>query len=943
MIKYYLNGREINVLNGATFSIKKDKTLDSGGFTLIFSDLKEPIQPMSQIRVEKNGETYEFLVMQDTVSVATKKPVSYQHEVQYIQNTKKFSKIQVRNTQFSQPAQNELVSAFYCSYQNEGESLYMHPFNYYGMSLGATEERWDKAGVVQPFELSARHKVKNAYFQFSLRHFLYTNNLNEVEQEISPDVEISFDLFNDDSRVKSFSATINNGTNLFCDTSFTRGTYTIKNVRVKRKQSYGTLDVFVVAIKLICEVYYYTLYDILDILRKQIAMEESVAPSTKLNAPYLTLNATYNVEEDKYNIYGVFTNSNNLDLTLRYKVSNGADWISEEIGAFESKTLLLTSLDNGVITCWCYLTDRTGTVNTLLTTKSINVSNVIIAPQLVFEQSGNGYKWQGKNLNDFECYLYYKAWEAPDAETEEWIKVETPLNKDEYFTSDLFTMAKLHVKCQLRKKTDEGLQSDEVEGYKFIPPVSYEYDIYTSDYLGINGEYNLKYTNQFQSDMDFTSAYQMFRYLSDQQSSDYIGGLENYDFNDLLSTYNGVNAKLYAYQTLNLVSPKVVMSTEQVAHGAYAVYATFTNFNVVPCNIAYKATGSVQIPLTTTDALNANNGTKKVLIGSFTTTSSGVVEAYCIYESLTSPTTSDSWVQGGTVIAPYITGLQYGNAYTYQFTITDLNTPSGTLFYRYRLGDNAYTSWEATTTSPRYIIVSNDKTTSQTAKIQAYAQVDSEHSEQAIYEQVIEGKPITPPSIEYNLYPYNSMKVTITNLSGDTTTNAKTYYRITRQGIVGSWENFTGSSRSFTLRNNNLGLTVRYNIESYTLIEGKGESTTTTTSFDIIGPAVIEPTEENCPCEVWIEPDGETSTTGRANLRIKNGTNISRTITIISAKTSQTEWKLSNSSGVVVADNYFETYSNNAISINDFYHHGTKIVYKVDDNEFTYSWHNEEH
>ena len=935
MIRYYLNGREINVLNGATFSIKKDETLDSGGFTLIFSDLKDPIKPMSQIRVEKNGETYEFLVMQDTVSVATKKPVSYQHEVQYIQNTRKFSKIQVRNTQFSQPAQNELVSAFYCSYINQGESLYMPPFNYYGRD--ATGEYWDKAGVVQPFELSARHKVKNAYFQFSLRYFLNTNALNEVEQEISPDVEISFDLFNDDSKVKSFSATINNGTNLFCDTSFSRGTYTIKNVRVKRKPSYGTHDVFVVAIKLICEVYYYTLYDILDILRKQIAMEESVAPSTKLNAPYLTLNATYNVEEDKYNIYGVFTNPNNLDLNLRYKVSNGTDWISEEIGAFESKTLLLTSLANGVITCHCYLTDLTGTVNTLLTTRSINVSNVIIAPQLVFEQSGNGYKWQGKNLNDFECYLYYKAWETPDAETEEWIKVETPLNKDEYFTSDLFTMTKLHVKCQLRKKTDEGLQSEEVEGYKFIPPVSYEYDIYTSEYLGINGEYNLKYTNQFQSDMDFTSAYQMFRYLSDQQSSDYISGLENYDFNDLISTYNGVNAKLYAYKEIQLVSPKVVMSTEQVASGAYSVYATFTNFNVVPCKIAYTAKGSVQIPLTTTDEISANNGTKKVLIGSFTTTSSGVVEAYCVYESLTSATSSDSWVQGGKVIAPNIVGEQYGNAYTYRFTITDLNTPSGTLFYRYRLGDNAYTSWEATTTSPRYITLSNDKTTSQTAKIQAYAQVDSEHSEQSIYEQVIEGKPITPPSIDYNEIPNYSMEVIITNLSGDTTTNAKTYYRITRQGMIGSWENFTGSSRSFILTNNNPGLTVRYNIETYTKIEGKGESTTTTTSFNITGPAVIAPTNTNCPCEVWIEPDGETSTTGRANLRIKNGTNISRTITIVSATSYQTEWSLANSSGGVAPDKYFATWSTNSISISDFYEN-TIIVYKVDDDEFTYTF-----
>ena len=265
MIRYYLNGKEIKVLNGATFSIKKDETLDSGGFTLIFSDLKDPIKPMSQIKVENNGETYEFLVMQDTVSVATKKPVSYQHEVQYIQNTRKFSKIQVRNTQFSQPAQNELVGAFYCSYINQGTSLYMPPFNYYGRDT--TGEYWSKAGIVQPFELSARHKVKNAYFQFSVKHFLNTYALEEVEQETSPDIEISFDLYKDQNKVKSFSKTINDGAILFCDTSFSKGIYTIKNAKVKRKTSYGSYDVFVVAIKLICEVYYYTLYDILDILR----------------------------------------------------------------------------------------------------------------------------------------------------------------------------------------------------------------------------------------------------------------------------------------------------------------------------------------------------------------------------------------------------------------------------------------------------------------------------------------------------------------------------------------------------------------------------------------------------------------------------------------------------------------------------------------------------
>ena len=269
---FFLNNSKINVLNGATFSIKKDETLDSGKIELIFSEDKTPIKPMTDLRIEDNGETYNFVVLSDVVSVASKKPITYKHTIEYAQNTKKLSKIQVRNTQFSQPAKNSLKCGNNAIFINTGDT-YMELA---GKNVNKTYE--------YSMEISSRHKLKGAYFKYNILYCKCTNDnpqsgdvyYNNTLQETCPTLNVSFDVYKDDELLFTRSGDFNNGDISYYYANLSDGTYTIKNLKIKKltDTAYSDFDLFIVNISLVADVYYYSLYDVLDTLRKQIALKE---------------------------------------------------------------------------------------------------------------------------------------------------------------------------------------------------------------------------------------------------------------------------------------------------------------------------------------------------------------------------------------------------------------------------------------------------------------------------------------------------------------------------------------------------------------------------------------------------------------------------------------------------------------------------------------------
>ncbi len=653
-MKFYLNNKEIKVLNGSTFSLKKDETLDSGKIELVFSDDDTPILPMSLIKIEDNGETYNFLVINDIVEVASKKPKAYLHTITFAQNTKKFSKIQVRNTQFSQPAKNSLKCGCNKVFENEDNNGYM--FNFYA---------YDGEGYSYSMEVSNRHKVKNAYIEFKLYHAknLVANdgNYQNTIQDTCPSLKISFDIYKDNTLYLSYSGIYSNGDISYLNNSLDSGVYTIKNVKVvKLGSSYSDFDLFIVNIALVCNVYYYSLYDVLDILRKQIALQELKIET--LSAPNISLENVFNETTKQYDIYARITNTNNSNVIATYW-SEGAVLTSKttsNLSSYEGKRVYIGATKSGLINVFTYLENTAKTSKSTTVFASISYDANIVNPNLTFASSeNNSYHYEISNPNSFAVNVFGKYWKSGDSsQPSEFTKLGV-LNTNEKYTSQDFSMTKLYVECYFTKVNEEAIKSETIKGNKFIPPVLYNYDLYLSD-LGKEGVYSLKSSNQFQSDVDYNYAIDCWRYIEDN----FLYDISEYTMNGTTSSFNGEHFILYGYKTPTVLPPSMSVRSSYAGSGKYDIYVKFTNVNTVSCKVYYSSFGALSRGNTLVGTI-ASKEKQEIYFGSVSSNSSGRILAYCVYETITSKTKEETWSESAIIptytltVKYYKSGLQY--------------------------------------------------------------------------------------------------------------------------------------------------------------------------------------------------------------------------------------------------------------------------------------------
>lgn len=677
-MKFYLNEKEIKVLNGATFSIKKDETLDNGKIELIFSDSKDPIKPMTDLKIVDDTETYNFVIMSDTVEIASKNPKWYKHTLEFVQNTKKLSKIQVRNTQFSQPAKNSLKCGCNATFLNTNITGVD-----YMMSFGGFVE------YSYSMEISQRHKIKGAHFVINLMHFKHDSyNLYDhyyTKQDTCPELYIYFDVYKNGKYQYQKGAKYKNGDVDYVISLLGNGTYTIKNIKVSLLSDttkYSENDLFIVNISLIADVYYYSLYDVLNTLRKQIALEE-----------------------------GMYEFINN--------------------------------------------------------------------PTITYSSEDAGYKVVFKNSNPYDCYIYYKTWDKNEDEPTSYTQEE--LNSYSTFTyGKVFIQTRLKVKAYLVKKDDANLSSDIVESYKFIPPINYEYKLYTSDYgKDKEDKYKLVKEDEIQCDVDFTSAIQFWQYIEENSLYD----ISEYTFNADRSTYSDDKFTIYGYQTLELTVPSIYTSLEyNSSSSGYDVKVRFMNPNTKKCKIYWYAEGSVVKDRQYLPNELGVGESYEFTLATITTDSSGKIYAKCEFEELTSDYSSSNWIYStGGLVQPYITCSQYGNEYTYQFTIKQLEE-GGTLHYRYKLLKESWSDYQTTTNESTALILSNTTTTSKIAYIEAYTTKNDKTSETSTFEQKIApGAIIKEPKISYIIINDYTETITITNQAIQD--DAVIYYKVIKNNV----------------------------------------------------------------------------------------------------------------------------------------------------------------
>jgi hypothetical protein len=828
-MKFYLNDKEINVLNGATFSLKKDETLDSGKIELIFSDSDTPILPMSLIRIEDNGETYNFLVILDIVEVATKKPKTYLHTITFAQNTKKFSKIQVRNTQFSQPAKNSLKCGCNATFIN-GSSTQMIDFVDDGTN-----------GYSYSIEISNKHKVKNAYLQINTYYCKYTSDgehssnytyYNNSLQDSCPSLNISFDIYKDGELYSSQSGAYKNGDITYLFNKLESGIYTIKNIKVlSLGSSYNANDLFIVNVALVCNVYYYSLYDILDILRKQIALQE--LSIEEISAPMIYLESEYNSTSKQYNIYARITNTNAQSVIATYWADGAItlDKTQTNISQYDSEKVLIGATKSGVVNVFAYLENTAKTKKSTTTSKSINFDASIVNPNLFFHEGtpvsgATSYNYEIANPNTFAVNCYVRYWQfSENSKPSEFTNVGI-LESNGSYTSKDFVMTKLYVECYFTKVNEEEIESGKENGYKFIPPVSYDYDLYLSD-LGKDGAYSLKDSQQFQSDIDFSGAIQGWHYVEDNNLYD----IKDYTMNSATTTYDGKHFNLYGYKTITIFAPTI---TTRISYNAsssgYDIYVKFTNINGVTCKVYYYAEGSITKLTTLVGELTTNETSDEILLGTRTTTSSGKITAYCVYETITSGKGEKTWSMGSSTVAPLVELNQDADLYTYVAVIKDLNSPRADLYYRYKF-EGDWSNWIATANAQVQLTFANYKADAQTLYVEAYSSYEGIKSTTTSESVTIDGRPIAAPTINVSQYGSYSKQISIT--TNATQSDAKTYYKIWKNGVMPStWSEYGGS---FVL-SASAGTTDSYTIYAKTTsTSASGSSEEVSVSFTIQG------------------------------------------------------------------------------------------------------------
>lgn len=317
-MKIYLNGNEIsaNVLSSENAVL--DETLDTFSFFFLNDD-PTPIEPMTSVVVEENGSVRNYVVTADDAERFSLVKEIYKHSLSCTENTRKLSKYLVRNSVFSQP--KERFKTFYSNFAwseyeltIDGDDRYygFHTMNTFGSLRLASPQR---------VNLTAREKVARAFLELSLQVAVSEanngtgnqdavshndlRNMGEVLALIdnaSPnmsynDMVLHYDLggethneiisvanFNEEEEAPYIAQLINQGaTNLYIDLDgnqfFTNAT---QHTGGKHIPFYS------LQIKLRLEVYWYSAYDILELLLQRHRKTHTVGGGEISNAdPYV--------------------------------------------------------------------------------------------------------------------------------------------------------------------------------------------------------------------------------------------------------------------------------------------------------------------------------------------------------------------------------------------------------------------------------------------------------------------------------------------------------------------------------------------------------------------------------------------------------------------------------------------------------------------------------
>ena len=260
-----------------------DESLDNFSCIIKLNNVDTPFEPDTLCKLQLTDKTLLFIVATDEVQLVSRSSQYYQHNLTLVQNTRLLSKHLVRNSVFSQPARRyeRAMYSYFCDQFGDKANTRASLFNVALDRKRKLEKTQTFKIVIKPYVLFTNNYKYN---YTSLSQFEYTTdggatwyslaeetvninitlNLYNGEQKfqlvsvLAKNVvfgqPIYFDLDTVDSNIQSISFEITFGNNL-----------TIRPI-VYNEQYYVTCNLLAT---LEVKTYYFTMYDIVQTLKKQ--------------------------------------------------------------------------------------------------------------------------------------------------------------------------------------------------------------------------------------------------------------------------------------------------------------------------------------------------------------------------------------------------------------------------------------------------------------------------------------------------------------------------------------------------------------------------------------------------------------------------------------------------------------------------------------------------
>lgn len=251
-MEFYLNNQLTDkVVNGVVVNETLDETFYSASAILALDNQKEAIKPYTPFKIVDNGEELYFVIQSDNVELQSKSPLIYRHSLNLIEETELLKTKQLRNTICQQPSRKKKTKVLTSKVDEVNSSEYL---------------------IINDYE-----RVSKVYLE------VFGYRLRETSRAPKPAVgNPTINMSAEYNNTRALVVVKNNGEVIFSEEKewngkgekieLPLGEYNTLKIEITLKtptQSGQPFIYYTACAKLYVETYYYTLLDVIALIRKR--------------------------------------------------------------------------------------------------------------------------------------------------------------------------------------------------------------------------------------------------------------------------------------------------------------------------------------------------------------------------------------------------------------------------------------------------------------------------------------------------------------------------------------------------------------------------------------------------------------------------------------------------------------------------------------------------